>query len=144
MAAKGKSSRASIYSHQNSKNWDSDSSDDDMEDFPVQKTRMLRIDNAHEVEEFYKARFKDMQQSACKDMGNAWVKLIEPKKQTDYPYAKGNISAPPWWPPTTGENKVRHINPENLLKPGKMALSTIQAAVSLTFQQKKFDFLFIF
>jgi hypothetical protein len=105
-----------------------------MEIFPVQKTRMMKIGDEHEVEEFYKARFRDMQQSACKVVGNAWVRLIEPRKQTHYPYTKGNISAPPWWPPTTGENKVRHINPENLLKPGEKEFSTIQA-VSLTFNR---------
>jgi hypothetical protein len=79
------------------------------------------IGNEAEVEKFYHCRFKDMQQSSCKIIGKAFVKLVEPKKQTHHPYTKGDEKAPPWWPPTTGEDnvKVRHKEPDHLLKPGK-------------------------
>ena len=87
----------------------------------VQKTQQLIIGNEVEVEKFYYCCFKDMQQSSCKIIGKAFVKLVEPKKQTNYPYTKGDEKAPPWWPPTTGEDniKVRHKEPDHLLKPGK-------------------------
>lgn len=86
---------------------------------PTQKTEPLVIGQSDKVEQYYVVRFKDMQQSACKVMGKAFVKLVEPKKQTHHPYTGGNAGAPPWWPPTTGENGVRHKEPDHLLKPGK-------------------------
>jgi hypothetical protein len=71
------------------------------------------------VEQFYNVRFKDMQQSSCKVMGKAFVKLVEPKKQTHHPYTKGDAKAPPWWPKSTGDNHVRHREPDHLLRPGE-------------------------
>jgi hypothetical protein len=76
-------------------------------DIPVQKTQNLTIGNEKEVDQFYYVRFKDMQQSSCKVMGKAFVKLVEPKKQTHYPYTQGDSKAPPWWP--AGDNYVRQI-----------------------------------
>jgi hypothetical protein len=91
---------------------------------PVKKTRQLQIGNDDEVEKFYSTRFKDMRQSACKVMAGIWVKLLEPKQQTHHPYTKGDGSAPPWWPPTTGVNHVRYKETNHLLKPGKKVCST--------------------
>lgn len=88
----------------------------------VRKTQLLAIGNEKEVEEFYNVRFKDMQQCACKVMGKAFVKLVEPKKQTHYPYTKGDTQAPPWWPKATSSNKVPHKEPDHLLKPGNLDL----------------------
>jgi hypothetical protein len=87
---------------------------------PVVKTQQLTIGNEAEVEQFYYTRFKDMQQSSCKVMGKAFVKLVEPKKQTHHPYTKGDAKAPPWWPKSTGDNHVRHREPDHLLRPGKL------------------------
>jgi hypothetical protein len=86
---------------------------------PVVKAQQLTIGNEAEVEAFYNTRFKDMQQSSCKVMGKAFVKLVEPKKQTHHPYTKGDDKAPPWWPKTTGELHVRHKEPDHLLRPGQ-------------------------
>lgn len=78
------------------------------------------IGDDEEVEKFYYQRFRDMQQAACKVMGKAFVKLVEPKKQTHFPYTKGDEQAPPWWPSRNGSNKsVRHKEPDHLLKPGE-------------------------
>lgn len=93
--------------------------DNDNTPVPVQKTQQLVIGEEREVEQFYYGRFRDMQQSSCKIIGKAFVKLVEPKKQTHHPYTKGDIKAPPWWPDTKGENAVRHKEPDHLLKPGK-------------------------
>tara|TARA_R110002060_G_scaffold23587_3_gene32033 strand:+ start:442 stop:981 length:540 start_codon:yes stop_codon:yes gene_type:complete len=79
----------------------------------------MEIGNEAQVTEYYRVRFSNMQQSACKVMGKAFVKLVEPKKQTHHPYTKGDEKAPPWWPNTKGENCVRHKEPDHLLKPGK-------------------------
>lgn len=110
-SAKRKRPRGSLYSKHSDSN--------DNTPVPVQKTQQLMIGDSAEVEKFYFCRFKDMQQSSCKVMGKAFVKLVEPKKQTHHPYTKGDIKAPPWWPNTTGENSVRHKEPDHLLKPGK-------------------------
>lgn len=83
---------------------------------PVQRFQELTIGDEAEVTKFYHVRFKDMQQSSCKVMGKAFVKLVEPKKQTHHPYTKGDSKAPPWWP--KGDNYVKHKEPDHLLKPG--------------------------
>ena len=92
---------------------------------PVVKASQLIIGNEAEVETFYHTRFKEMQQSSCKVIGKVFVKLVEPKKQTHYPYTKGDDMAPPWWPVTsiTVENHVRHKEPDHLLRPGKLPQS---------------------
>ena len=87
---------------------------------PARKTRRLVISDEAGVECFYLVRFKEMQQSACKIMGKAFVKFVEPKKQSHYPYSKGDIAAPPWWPDTKGNRSVRHKEPDHLLRPGEL------------------------
>lgn len=86
---------------------------------PIRKTQSVRVDDEEELEKLYNVRFKDMHQNACKIMGKAFVKLVEPKKQTHHPYTKGNEHAPDWWPSTTGENAIRHKEPDHLLKNGR-------------------------
>jgi hypothetical protein len=82
------------------------------------KVQIVTLGDDAEVEKFYSLRFKNMQQQSCKIMGKAFVKLVERKKQTHYPYTKGESGAPPWWP-KSGDNGVRHKEPNDLLKPGK-------------------------
>jgi hypothetical protein len=77
------------------------------------------LSNSHELETFYFARFQDIQQSACRQLARAFVKLIEPEKQLHYPYRNGNMAAPEWWPSTRGANAVRHKEPDHLLKTGE-------------------------
>ncbi len=91
------------------------------EEMPVAQspqTHDMEIGNDGQVYAYYFVRFKDMQQSACRIVGKAFVKLMEPKKQTHHPYTKGDKKAPPWWPNTTGDNCVRHKEPDHLRKPG--------------------------
>ena len=95
------------------------SNEDTPQPVPVIRKQQLMVGDAEQVEKFYQQRFKDMQQSSCKVMGKAFVKLVEPKKQTHYPYTKGDEQAPSWWPNTTGPNHVRHKEPDHLLKPGR-------------------------
>jgi hypothetical protein len=100
----------------------------------ISNSRQLRIGDTEEVSKFYAQRFKDLQQSACKVIAKAFVKAIEPKKQTNYPYTKGLERAPPWWPPMPPggekhEKCVRHKEPDHLYKKGRMLYMTNRSSV---------------
>ncbi|ESZ90784.1 hypothetical protein SBOR_8832 [Sclerotinia borealis F-4128] len=117
-----------------------ESSEDTPSSIVERKTMQLRIGDEDEVEKFYSCRFKDMQQFSCKVMGKAFVKLIEPRKQTHYPYTKGAEKSPPWWPPTFGEFSVRHREPDHLRKPElnvKMLEEFTMEALSNFFNDKE-------
>lgn len=91
----------------------------------VRTMKPLTIGNESEVRAFYIQRFRDLQQSACKVIAKAFVKLIEPKKQTNYPYTKGYDGAPKWWPLPSDRNSkdgVPHREPDHLLKPARVQL----------------------
>lgn len=66
---------------------------------------------------FFELRFSQMQQGMCKTVAKAWIKIIEPKKQTRCPYNKGEEGKPEWWP-----EGVRHKEPDHLMKPERHAL----------------------
>jgi hypothetical protein len=66
------------------------------------------------VDGYYSQCFVNVQQGPCKIIGKAWVKLLEPKKQSKYPYRREDPCAPPWWPLGT----VRHKEPDHLYKRG--------------------------
>ncbi|KAK4123395.1 hypothetical protein N657DRAFT_656640 [Parathielavia appendiculata] len=81
--------------------------------------RALVIGDSNEVLKFYDHRFRCIQQSACKEIAKAFVKVIAPKKQANNPYTKRDASAPDWWPKPSGpgeKGKVRHIEPDHQLK----------------------------
>lgn len=66
------------------------------------------------LEQEYCMRFEHLGQGVCANVLKAWIKVVEPKKQTKFPYKdkKGNEGKPPpWWP--TG---MRHIEPDHLHK----------------------------
>lgn len=79
--------------------------------------KALTIGNESEITAFLETRFRQLQQLVCKIVAKAWIKVIEPKKQTRYPYNKGEESKPKWWP----EN-VRHKEPDHLMKPERINL----------------------
>ncbi|PNP75038.1 hypothetical protein FNYG_11620 [Fusarium nygamai] len=91
-------------------------------DAPVTLTpsrRTIRIDNYQEVWNFYELRFKNCQQTACKLIAKAWVKAIEPNKQSTHPYTGKDEKAPDWWPRPWGptkEDRVRYKEPDQLYK----------------------------
>jgi len=68
----------------------------------------------HELMTWYASKFDSLQQQTCKVVVKAWIKVIEPKKQTRYPYNKGNEGKPPWWP-----QDLRHKEPDHLVKFGQ-------------------------
>lgn len=103
---------------------------------PVSHTRQLKISDGGEVTDFYGQRFKDLQQSACKVVAKAFVKIIEPKKQTNHPYTGGRAKAPAWWPLPSkegGKDGVRHREPDHLLKPGPLIILPANRGKMLTF-----------
>lgn len=89
----------------------------------------LKIADEQEVERFYVTRFEDLQITACTLIANTFIKVLEPKKFLFFPYSKGNISAPPWWPAT---KSVRHREPPELLENGKNFSHSIECIVELT------------
>lgn len=103
----------------------SEVSDDNATPVRVAQYKTLRLSDEDEVVAFYIQRFRDLQQSACKVIAKAFVKLLEPKKQTNFPYTGGHEKAPLWWPlPTASDAKdgVRHKEPDHLLKPQRVNL----------------------
>jgi hypothetical protein len=78
---------------------------------------------------YYEKVFQNLQQTNCRVIAKAYVKLVEPRKQVNYPYNGRKIVAgrtqqlepdatkPPWWP--TG---VSHREPDHLPKAGNESL----------------------
>jgi hypothetical protein len=75
---------------------------------------------------YYEKAFENIQQTNCRTLAKAYVKLIEPQKQVNYPYNGRKVIAgtksqldpnetkPPWWP-----SRVTHREPDHLPKFGK-------------------------
>jgi Protein of unknown function (DUF2841) len=91
-----------------------DDSDSGAHDDTNPNTKILYLANTEVVDQFFETRFKQLQQLVCKVVAKAWIKVIEPKKQTNFPYNKGNDKKPPWWP-----DDVKHKEPDHLMKPGE-------------------------
>lgn len=75
----------------------------------------LDITNEEEVNTFFETRLRQMQQLVCKVVAKCWIKVIEPKKQSNFPYNRGEESKPSWWPAN-----ARHKEPDHLMKPGML------------------------
>jgi hypothetical protein len=89
---------------------------------PTVTTKAIAIGDDVARDDVYRQCLKDMQQNGCKVLGKAWVKLLEPKKQSTHPYTKGASKRPPWWPAVTGPNKIRHKEPDHLHKRERIIL----------------------
>ncbi|KAJ6114319.1 hypothetical protein N7486_000097 [Penicillium sp. IBT 16267x] len=75
---------------------------------------------------YYEKVFQNLQQTNCRVLAKAYVKLVEPRKQVNYPYNGRKIvdgrtqqlnpeeTKPPWWPAG-----VSHREPDHLPKAGK-------------------------
>ncbi|KAJ6444795.1 kinesin [Purpureocillium lavendulum] len=92
--------------------------DDDVP-MTVSSRRGIKVGDSEAVWNFYEQRFKNCQQTACKLIAKAWVKAVEPKKQSTHPYTGSDEKAPDWWPKPWGptkDDKVRHKEPDHLYK----------------------------
>jgi hypothetical protein len=77
----------------------------------------------------YERAFENLQQTNCRVLAKAYIKMLEPRKQVNYPYNgrrsvggrkvqfDPEVAKPPWWPP-----RVRHHEPDHLTKAGMSAL----------------------
>jgi len=78
------------------------------------------ISNEKAVEEAYEIRLRQIQQMGLKKILKAWIKVAEPKKQTNYPYISSRAGqnrepkVPPWWP----IDRVIHKEPDHINKEG--------------------------
>lgn len=96
--------------------------EDDDTPMAVSSRRGIKLGDSDAVWSFYEQRFKNCQQTACKLIAKAWVKAVEPKKQSTHPYTGSDEKAPDWWPKPWGptkDDKVRHKEPDHLYKRGR-------------------------
>lgn len=81
---------------------------------------------------YYEKIFQNLQQTNCRVIAKAYIKLVEPRKQVNYPYNGRKIiegrtrqldpeaTKPPWWP-----LGVSHREPDHLPKVGKRQLPVV-------------------
>lgn len=70
---------------------------------------------------FYHYCFHSIGAVCMKKILKAWIKVIEDKKQTKFPYKGGELTKPKWWPTTTEDltSKCRHMEPDHLWNNGE-------------------------
>lgn len=98
----------------------------------------VRVDKLHDALEL---AFEALNQKAVKKLCQMWIKILEPTKQSKYPYNggkdeaarthdeydpenHGRNTAPPWWPNQEGYRSARgdacrHKEPDHLTKHGE-------------------------
>ncbi|KAI0166092.1 hypothetical protein GGR57DRAFT_5969 [Xylariaceae sp. FL1272] len=87
--------------------------------------RKIAISDDEAVWAFYERRFRECQQTACKLIAKAWIKAVEPKKQTTHPYTRGEEGKPDWWPMPWGPQptqRVIHKEPDHIPKAARVRL----------------------
>lgn len=86
--------------------------------FDYEMTR-LSLANLGSLERYLQCAFKHLRQVPCKSIVKAWIKVIEPRKKTKFPYIKGELTKPDWWP-----DSVQHREPDHLQKDDRIRLMT--------------------
>lgn len=81
------------------------------------RTVRLPLDKPIVIEKYLSNALKLLRQVPCKSIAKVWIKVIEPKKKTKYPYIKGDLTRPAWWP-----KEVKHREPDHLQKPDRLKL----------------------
>ncbi|KAJ5496558.1 hypothetical protein N7463_008545 [Penicillium fimorum] len=89
----------------------------------------MSIIDCNSLRKYYAKAFQNLQQTNCRALAKAYIKLVEPRKQVCFPY-NGRVvvggairqldpdaAKPPWWPP-----RVRHREPDHLLKEERIRL----------------------
>lgn len=79
--------------------------------YKSQKYKMIYVNphNKVEVKNFLYNCFEEFQQIPCKLLAKAWIKVVEPRKQSKYPYKNGEKSRPFWWPPNCIHREPDHL-----------------------------------
>ncbi|GLA77022.1 hypothetical protein AtubIFM55763_008902 [Aspergillus tubingensis] len=90
---------------------------------------MLPVRNTGLLRRYYEKAFDSLQQINCRILAKAYIKLVEPRKQVNYPYNGRKIisgssqqfdpelTKPAWWPAG-----VTHREPDHLLKAERIRL----------------------
>lgn len=90
------------------------------------KEGLIPIHDQLALVRFYENALENLQQVNCRILAKAYIKLVEPRKQVNYPYngrkAVGGRTIqfdpeetkPPWWP-----SQVQHREPDHLPKVGR-------------------------
>ncbi|KAJ5991403.1 hypothetical protein N7522_011610 [Penicillium canescens] len=93
------------------------------------KKAMVSVKDRDILALYYMKAFEDLQQTNCRILAKAYIKLVEPQKQVNYPYNGRKIVAmaprqfdpemtkPPWWP-----SGVSHREPDHLPKVERIQL----------------------
>ncbi|KAJ5083019.1 hypothetical protein N7532_012062 [Penicillium argentinense] len=89
----------------------------------------ISVRDSEFLRRYYEKIFQNLQQTNCRVLAKAYVKLVEPRKQVNFPYNGRKIisgktqqlepdeTKPPWWP--TG---VSHREPDHLPKSERIRL----------------------
>ncbi|KAJ5819429.1 hypothetical protein N7474_005020 [Penicillium riverlandense] len=90
---------------------------------------LISIRDKDFLRRYYEKVFENLQQINCRILAKAYVKLVEPRKQVNYPYNGRKVVAgrtrqlepdatkPPWWP-----SGVSHREPDHLPKAERIRL----------------------
>ena len=104
----------------------------------------IRIDDDVKIWNIIDAWLNQMRQDFCKKIAKEWIKAVEPRKQTKYPYNGGHgkkepaslngennpgeSTRPPWWCSTQGWKEgegCRHKEPDHQKKAGSVVSSCV-------------------
>jgi hypothetical protein len=95
-------------------------------DLTSHQTASISVKDRELLRLYYEKAFQNLQQTNCRVIAKAYIKLVEPRKQVNYPYNGRKIvdgitrqlepeaTKPPWWP-----SGVSHREPDHLPKVGK-------------------------
>jgi Protein of unknown function (DUF2841) len=101
------------------------------------KNAMISVKDPDLLALYYEKAFENIQQTNCRILAKAYVKLVEPQKQVNYPYngrkliagtksqLDPNVTKPPWWP-----SEVSHREPDHLPKAGRRIIIMLTPRVS--------------
>lgn len=79
---------------------------------PVKAAPMTREDLDH----WFSTKISNLSHKTDKIVCRSWIKVIDPHKQTKFPYQKGEEAKPSWWP-----RNIRHKEPDHLGKQGQFS-----------------------
>jgi hypothetical protein len=94
------------------------------------KKAMISVEDRPLLALYYSKVFQNLQQTNCRILAKAYIKLVEPRKQVNHPYNgrkvvagnptqfDPNVSKPPWWP-----SGVSHREPDHLPKVGRRSIT---------------------
>lgn len=104
----------------------------------AQGRTVLRVGDREVLRQYYEKAFEDFQQLNCRVISKSYIKLVEPRKQVQFPYngrkiisgvtqiVDPEVTKPGWWP-----KGVVHKEPDHLLKRGTKKVLPMQRSICL-------------